>query len=64
VLIALGALSATTVSAQNARIIQTNSRDTTVHLIDPQTQSIVGEIGDIPIPHGAAARALDGLREA
>jgi YVTN family beta-propeller protein len=59
VLFALGVLSAAAVSAQNVRIVQTNSRDTTAHLIDPQTQSIVGEIGDIPIPHGVAA-APDG----
>lgn len=58
-LVALGVLNATAVSAQNVRIVQTNSRDTTAHLIDPQTQTIVGEIGDIPIPHGVAA-APDG----
>jgi YVTN family beta-propeller protein len=54
-------LGATVAPAQNVRIIQTNSRDTTVHLIDPETQTIVGQIGDIPIPHGAAA-APDGSR--
>jgi YVTN family beta-propeller protein len=58
-LLVFGILNAAVVSAQNVRIVQTNSRDTTVHLIDPGTQSIVGEIQDIPIPHGAAA-APDG----
>jgi YVTN family beta-propeller protein len=58
-LLAISALHAATAAAQNVRIVQTNSRDTTIHLIDPQTQAIVGEIGDIPIPHGVAA-APDG----
>jgi len=57
----LGSLNAAIVFAQDVRIIQTNSRDTVIHLIDPETQSIVGEIGDIPIPHGVAA-APDGSR--
>lgn len=61
VLLVIGALNAASVAAQNVRILQTNSRDTTVHLIDPETQSIVGEIGDVPIPHGIAA-APDGSR--
>lgn len=50
-----------TATAQEVRILQTNSRDTTVHLIDPATQSVVGAIGDIPIPHGVAV-APDGSR--
>lgn len=48
-------------SAQNVRIVQTNSRADTVHLIDPATQSIVGEIKGIPVNHGVAA-APDGSR--
>jgi YVTN family beta-propeller protein len=48
-------------SAQNVRIVQTNSRTDTVHLIDPATQSIVAEIKGIPVNHGAAA-APDGSR--
>jgi len=60
-LLAMGGLNAATVAAQNVRILQTNSRDTTVHVIDPATQSIVGEIGNVPIPHGVAA-APDGSR--
>jgi YVTN family beta-propeller protein len=47
--------------AQNVRIVQTNSRGDTIHLIDPATQSIVAEIRGIPVNHGAAA-APDGSR--
>lgn len=47
--------------AQNVRIVQTNSRADTVHLIDPATHSIVAEIKGIPVNHGAAA-APDGSR--
>ena len=43
------------------RILQTNSRDSSVHLIDPETNKIVGEIGNIPVNHGVAA-APDGSR--
>ena len=63
----LSILAAIAVAASNAaladdvRIVQTNSRDSVVHLIDPDTQTIVGEIGDIPIPHGVAV-APDGGR--
>jgi YVTN family beta-propeller protein len=48
-------------AAQDVRIIQTNSRDDVIHLIDPATNTVVGEIGEIPIPHGVAA-APDGSR--
>ena len=42
-------------SAQ-VRIVQTNSGNTNnVHLIDPATHRIVGEITNVPINHGAAA---------
>jgi len=43
------------------QIVQTNSQGDNVHLIDPATQSIVGEITGLPINHGAAA-APDGSR--
>jgi YVTN family beta-propeller protein len=43
------------------RIMQTNSRDTVVQLIDPETQSIVTTIEGIPVAHGIAA-APDGSR--
>jgi YVTN family beta-propeller protein len=54
-------LAAGPLAAENVRIVQTNSRDQTVSLIDPATQSVVREINGIPIPHGAAA-APDGSR--
>lgn len=47
-------------SAQ-VRILQTNSRGENIHLIDPATNTIVGEIKGVPINHGAAA-APDGSR--
>jgi YVTN family beta-propeller protein len=56
----LAALTAVSSVAQ-VRIMQTNSRDTVVHLIDPETQSIVAEIDGIPVAHGIAA-APDGSR--
>ena len=43
------------------RILQTNSQGDNIHLIDPATRQIVGEIKGIPINHGAAA-APDGSR--
>lgn len=48
------------VSAQ-VRVVQTNSQGDNIHLIDPATHAIVGEIKGIPINHGAAA-APDGSR--
>lgn len=47
--------------AQDVRIIQTNSRSDVISLIDPATQSVVGEIKGVPVNHGAAA-APDGSR--
>ena len=47
-------------SAQ-VRIVQTNSRGENIHLIDPATHRIVGEIKGVPVNHGAAA-APDGSR--
>ena len=43
------------------RIVQTNSQGDNIHLIDPATNRIVGEITGVPINHGAAA-APDGRR--
>ena len=48
------------VTAQ-VRVLQTNSRGDNIHLIDPATNKIVGEIKGVPINHGAAA-APDGSR--
>jgi len=59
--LSLGLAASVVAYADDIRIVQTNSRDSVIHLIDPATQSIVGEIGDIPIPHGAAV-APDGSR--
>ena len=38
------------------RIVQTNSQGDNIHLIDPATNAIVGEIKGVPINHGAARR--------
>ena len=50
-----------TVAASQVRIVQTNSGGDNIHLIDPATNRIVGEIKGVPINHGAAA-APDGSR--
>ena len=57
---ALQALLAAEAQAQ-VRILQTNSLDTMVHLIDPAANEIVAEIPGIPVAHGIAA-APDGSR--
>ena len=44
-----------------SRIIQTNSAGDNVHIIDPLTNKVVGEINGIEVGHGAAA-APDGSR--
>jgi len=51
----------TTEVVAQVRILQTNSTDSILHLIDPQTHEIVGEIENIPVAHGVAA-APDGSR--
>ncbi len=58
--VALAMLASGAAQAQ-IRILQTNSRDSILHLIDPETQRIVGEIQDIPVAHGVTA-APDGSR--
>lgn len=50
-----------TAVAQEVRIVQTNSRSDVIHLIDPATQSIAGQISGVPVNHGVAA-APDGSR--
>jgi YVTN family beta-propeller protein len=47
------------VEADTVRIVQTNSAGDNIHLIDPATNTIVGEITGIEVNHGAAA-APDG----
>jgi YVTN family beta-propeller protein len=55
-------LGALPLSAQSkVRIIQTNSAGDNVHLIDPATNKVVGEIKDIEAGHGAGA-SPDGTR--
>src|SRR5262245_54032563 len=53
-------LTATVVNGQ-LRIIQTNSGGDSVHLIDPATNKVVGEIKGLPANHGAQA-SPDGTR--
>jgi len=43
------------------RIVQTNSAGDNVHIIDPATNKVVGEIKGIEAPHGVAT-APDGSR--
>jgi YVTN family beta-propeller protein len=43
------------------RIVQTNAAGDNAHLIDPETNKVVGVINDIEIPHGITA-APDGTR--
>ena len=61
ILLVAGALFLPLVAAGQVRIVQTNSQGDNIHLIDPATQKIVGEITGIPVNHGAAA-APDGSR--
>ena len=37
------------------RILQTNSGGDNIHLIDPETNKVVGEVKGVPVNHGAAA---------
>ncbi|HEY2384362.1 MAG TPA: beta-propeller fold lactonase family protein [Terriglobia bacterium] len=37
------------------RIVQTNSGGDNIHLIDPATNKVVGEVKGVPVNHGAAA---------
>jgi len=48
-------------NGSKVRIIQTNSAGDNVHIIDPATNTVVGEITGIEVGHGAAA-APDGSR--
>src|SRR5271170_7374359 len=61
--IALCTVSISTLSAQNAklRIIQTNSAGDNIHIIDPATNKVMGEIKGIEAPHGVAV-APDGSK--
>jgi DNA-binding beta-propeller fold protein YncE len=59
-LVAALALASSAASAQ-VRILQTNSGGDNIHVIDPSTHAIVGEIKGVPINHGAAS-SPDGQR--
>lgn len=61
--LSLIAVAAATLSAQPPRavIVQTNAAGDNIHLIDPATNKVVGEITGIEVNHGVAA-APDGSR--
>jgi len=61
VLLAVLLLSLPSVAVGQVRIVQTNSQGDNLHLIDPATNTIVGEITGIPLAHGASA-SPDGRR--
>src|SRR5689334_6527514 len=46
---------------KNVRIIQTNSAGDNIHIIDPVSNKVVGEIKGIEVSHGVTA-APDGTR--
>src|SRR5229473_2318512 len=48
-------------SADNLRVLQSNSAGDNIHVIDPATNKVVGVIEDIEVPHGVAI-APDGSR--
>jgi YVTN family beta-propeller protein len=54
-------ISAASAAFAQVRIVQTNSQGDNIHLIDPRTNQIVGEVKGVPINHGAAA-SPDGSR--
>jgi YVTN family beta-propeller protein len=54
-------LAISTAATAQVRIVQTNSGGDNIHLIDPASQQIVGEVKGVPINHGAAADP-DGRR--
>ena len=58
IVLATGSLAA---APKKVRIIQTNSAGDNIHLIDPATNKVVGEITGIEVNHGAAV-APDGSR--
>ena len=61
-LVALGCLALPVVAgADDTIIVQTNSAGDNVHLIDPTTNTIVGEITGVEVVHGVAV-APDGSR--
>lgn len=61
VLVLALAVAAPALGAATVRILQTNAAGDSVMLIDPATDTVVGEIKDIEVNHGAAV-APDGSR--
>src|SRR5579871_5735759 len=61
--ISLYAISCSVLAAQESklRIIQTNSVGDNIHIIDPATNKVMGEIKGIEAPHGVVV-APDGSR--
>lgn len=43
------------IAIAQVRIVQTNSGGDNIHLIDPVTNKVVGEVKGVPVNHGAAA---------
>src|SRR5687767_16005421 len=60
-IVAVAILALSTAASAQVRVLQTNSQGDNIHLIDPATNQIVGEVKGVPINHGAAA-APDGSR--
>lgn len=60
-IVAVAILALATAASAQVRVLQTNSQGDNIHLIDPATNRIVGEVKGVPINHGAAA-APDGSR--
>jgi YVTN family beta-propeller protein len=60
-IVAVAILALSTAASAQVRVLQTNSQGDNIHLIDPATNRIVGEVKGVPINHGAAA-APDGSR--
>src|SRR5688572_8302540 len=60
-LLGVSLLSGVVGTANRVVIVQTNAAGDNIHLIDPTTNKIVGEISGIEVNHGAAA-APDGSR--
>jgi YVTN family beta-propeller protein len=60
-LVLAAALVASSALAETVRIVQTNSRDETIHLIDPVEQTVVATISGVPVNHGVVS-SPDGSR--
>ena len=54
ILLCTASVSLLAAADMNQRIIQTNSAGDNIHIIDPATNKVVGEIKGIEAPHGVA----------